>query len=151
MLTILAYVLVIWLVQFCLNTSVPVVGFPIALALAWTSVGVRTKIAATSAGIAGVALAVAFGYGVFRYLVGPGSFTLGPFLASTLPLLIPLWNDWLHSREVATAREELLRHFSDRGAEVVDSLVDNTKTGHGSMVVGEILGLFLASIWFLRR
>lgn len=153
MLTMFAYVLVILLGQFVLRTGfgMLVIGFPIALALAWTSVGVRTKISATSAGIAGVALAVAFGYGVFRFLVGPEAFTLGPFLASTLPLLMTIWDDWFQVRRVAVARDELLRGFAHRGPEVVNLLAEETKFGHGSLVVGEITGLLLAVAWFLGK
>ena len=96
--TVIAYVLVVPLVQFCLTTGVFLVGFPVALLLAWAPISLRTKVAGVIGGVAGVALAVAFGYGVFRLLVGPDSFTWGAFLASTVPLLPPIWNDLLKSQ-----------------------------------------------------
>src|SRR3989449_10417632 len=99
--TILAYVLVAPLVQFCLTIGVGLAGLAVALLPAWTPISLRTKIAGACGGIVGVALAVTYGYGVFRFVVGPGSFTLGPFLASIVPLLLPIRNDFLHARQVA--------------------------------------------------
>ena len=149
MTTVIAYILVVPLVQFCLTGGVVLVGFPIALILAWTSVSVRTKISGFIGGVAGVALAVAFGYGVFRLLVGPSSFTLGAFLASTVPLLPAIRNDVLHAQRVKAARQKLLDTFREsRGQDVVDALTDETETAFGSGVIGEIAGLVLAAVWF---
>src|SRR3989442_14060141 len=117
--TILAYVLVVPLVQFCLTIGVGLVGLVVALLFAWTPISLRTKIAGVCGGVAGVALALVYGYSVFRLTVGPGSFTLGPFLASIVPLLLPIRNDFLHARQVAAARGELLGTFANSGAHAV--------------------------------
>jgi hypothetical protein len=152
MTSLLAYILVVPLVQFCLMGGVFLVGFPIALLLAWTSVSLRTKIAGFIGGVAGVALAVAFGYGVFRLLVGPSSFTVGAFLASTVPLLLPIRSDFLQSQRVKAARQQLLDTFREsRGEDVAGALTDETETAHGSGVIGEIAGLVLAAAWFFSR
>ena len=78
--SVIAYVLVVLLVNFCLSIGVFVASIPVGLLLAWTSVSLRTKVAGVIAGVVGVAFAVAFGYGVFHFLVGPDSLTVGPFL-----------------------------------------------------------------------
>ena len=114
------------LVQFCLTAGVLLGGFPVALLLAWAPISLRTKVAGVCSGIAGVTFAVACGYGIFRFVIGPGSFTIGAFLASTLPLLLPIRNDLLQSRRTITAGDQ----FS---------------------VVGQMVGLALAAVWFFWR
>jgi hypothetical protein len=148
MTTVIAYILVVPFVQFCLTGGVFLVGFPIALLLAWTSVSLRTTISGFIGGVAGVTLAVAFGFGVFRLLVGPSSFTVGPFLASTVPLLLPIRNDFLQAQRVKAARQQLLDTLGERA---VSALTDETKTAHGSDVVGEITGIVLVAVWFFGR
>ncbi len=152
MTTVIAYVLVIPLVQLCLTTGRLLSGFPIALSLAWTSISLRTKVAGVCSGIIGIALPVAYGYGIFRLVIGPGSFTIGPFLASTLPLFLPIRNDILQSRRVKAARDQLLRTIVEsRDETATRALTTETMTAHGSGVVGEIVGLALAAIWFFSR
>ncbi len=150
--TVIAYILVVPLVQFCLTGGVFLVGFPVALLLAWSPISLRTKVSGVIGGVAGVAFAVAFGYGVFRLLVGPGSFTAGAFLASTVPLLLPIRSDFLQSQRVKAARQQLLDTFREsRGDDAVDALTAETETAHGSGVVGEIAGIVLATAWFFSR
>jgi len=148
----IAYVLVVPLVQFCLTAGVRLGGLPVALCLAWAPISWRTKVAGVCSGIVGVALAVAFGYGIFRVVMGPGSFTIGPFLASTLPLLLPIWNDILQSRRAKAARDQLLRTIAEsRDETTTRALAAETMTAHGSGVVGEIVGLALVAAWFFSR
>jgi hypothetical protein len=150
--TVIAYVLVVALVQFCLTGGVWLIGVPVALLLAWAPISFRTTVAGIIGGIAGVALAVAFGYGVFRLLVGAGSFTLGPFLASTVPLLIPIKNDLVQAQHVKEARDQLLDTVRDsRDTDTVNAMATETQTAHGSAVVGEIAGLVLAALWFFSQ
>jgi hypothetical protein len=118
-------------------------GFPTALALAWTSVSVRTKIAGFFGGIGGVALAVLFGWGAFRLLVGSGSFTIWPFLAATLPLLLCIRNDAAAAQRVGEARADLLAGMPH--------MADETRTAHWSTVIGECAGLVLAMVWYVSH
>ena len=151
--TIIAYVLVLPLVQFCLTGGVWLIGAPVALLLAWAPISFRTTVAGIIGGAAGVALAVAFGYGVFRILVGPGCFTVGPLLASTVPLLLPIWNDLGLYMRVRTARRQLLDtvRATPRDSDTVNAMMDETQTAFGPAVVGEICGLVLAVVWFLSQ
>lgn len=150
--TVIAYILVVLLVQFCLTGGFGLIGFPVALLLAWAPISIRTTVAGIIGGVAGVALAVGFGYGVFRILVGPESFTLGPFLASSVPLLLPIWNDLVQSVRVMTARQQLLDTLRDsRDTHTVNAMANETQTAHGSGVVGEIAGLVLAAVWFFSQ
>ena len=148
MTTVIAYILVVPFVQFCLTGGVFLVGFPVAILLAWTSVSLRTKIAGFIGGVAGVVLAVAFGFGVFHLLVGPSSFTIGPFLASTVPLFRPIRNDMLQAKRVKAARQQLLDSLGENAEGV---LTDETQTANGSDVVGEIAGIVLVAVWFFSR
>jgi hypothetical protein len=149
--TILAYALVIPLLQFCLTIGVGIVGLTMAFLLAWVPTSLRTKIAGLLGGAAGIVVAVAYGYAIFRFLLGPGSFTLGPFLASTVPLFLPIRNDYLRARQVAAARGQLLDTVARSDADTVKEMARETETAHGSTVAGEIVGLLLAAGWFLGR
>ena len=150
--TVIAYVLVVPLVQLCLTGGVFLVGFPVAVLLAWAPISLRTQVSGVIGGVAGVAFAVVFGYGVFRFVVGPESFTVGAFVASTVPLLLPIRSDFLQSRRVKAARKQLFETVREsRGDDVVNALAVETETAHGSGVVGEIAGLVLATAWFFSR
>lgn len=154
---VVAYILVLPLVQFCLTIGVGLTGIPIAFLLAWTSVRVRVRIAGVCGGVGGVLLAVAFGCAVFRVVLGPDSFTLGPFLASTLPLLIPIRNDWAKAQQVAAARAEWLAFLAQARPEAASTWAAETdraaeiETAHGAAVAGEVFGLLLAAGWFFTR
>jgi len=162
--TIIAYVLVVPLVQFCLTAGVWLGGFPVAFLLAWAPISLRTTVAGVCGGIAGVTFAVAFGYGIFRFVIGPGSFTIGAFLASTLPLLLAIRNDLLQSWRVKAAHDQMLGTTAEsRGRHLrtdeekrdfehaMRGFARETGTAHGSGVVGEIVGLALAAVWFFWR
>lgn len=149
---VVAYIVVVLLVQFCYTIGTLVGGFTAALLLGWSSVSVRTKIAGQIGGLSGVALAVAFGWGVFRVLQGEGSYTLGPFVASTLPLLGPLWNDFRHWQRVDEARQEMIDEVrATRSEDEVRALEEASRTGHGSSVEGGVLGPVLAAVWFFNN
>jgi hypothetical protein len=150
--TIIAYVLVVPLVQFCLTVGVWLGGFPVALLLVWAPISLRTKVAGVCGGIAGVLLAVSFGYGIFHFVSGHESFTTGAFLASTLPLLLPIRNDFLQSMRVKAAREQLLGTVAEsHDKHTVKAMTEATSTAHWGSVVGEIVGLALAAAWFFWR
>jgi hypothetical protein len=136
----LAYVIVIVLVQFCLTLGSLVIGFPIALGLAWLPAHIRAPISGTLAGVAGVATAVAFGYFAFGIILGPGSFGIGAFLASTLPLAAPIMNDRKRVLQLSAAEREL--------PEAARAIAIPTTDVARYSVVGYILGLVLASVWF---
>ena len=150
--TVLAYLVVIVLVQVCLRVGMLFAVFPVALILAWSSVSLRTKVAGFIGGLVGVAASIGFGYTVFSSLVGPGSFTVGSFLASTVPLLIPVMNDLAKARQVEAARQELLSTLREtRDEETVGAFAERTRTAHYSALVGYVTGFVLATMWFVNR
>ena len=140
---IIAYILVVPIVPFCLTAGVYLGGLPISFLLLWAPMSLRTKISSVCGGIVGVALAIACGYGIFRLLVGPESFTLGPFLASSIPLLIPISNDIAHARR-CTASLENARPC------LAKSYADGIAPGPWGMVTGEIAGFLLAIVWYFQ-
>lgn len=145
---IIAYLLVISLVQFCLTVGSLVGGFFVALLLPWTSASLRTIIANVCGSIAGVVCAVAFGYGIFRFVVGPDSFTLGVFLASILPLFIPIRNDFLHAKRSQTAFDQIvLPPMTELGNDMARGM----RGGPWSAAIGEVVGLVLAAAWYILR
>lgn len=142
---VLAYIIVVVLVQFCLTIGTLLVGFSVALCLAWLPARIRAPLAGTFAGVGGVATAVAFGYFAFRFILGPGSFGIGAFLASTLPLAVPILNDRKHARRLAAAEQELNKATLHEMARAFAAPITDSAQ---YSVVGYLLGLALAIIWF---
>ena len=141
MTTVLAYLIVILLVQFALTIGVVVGGTLLAFLLIWTSERVRVSISSFVAGVAGVVTAVLFGYLAFRILVGSGTFGLIPFLASTMPLIIPILNDHKISKK-------LNRLYDDAPTEGVRDFVRPAKQGFEVQVFGEIIGVIISFYLF---
>jgi hypothetical protein len=146
---IFAFVLVVPLAILCFNIATLIGGFLIALVLAWTSISLRTKIAGFCSSIIGVICAVALGYGIFRIIVGPESYSVWVFIASTVPLIIEIRKDFREYQRYIAAREQMLNAFAKSDGDQIKHLMDKeTKSAHGSTVLGEIVGLVLAAIWF---
>ena len=139
---ILAYGLVIVLAPFCLTLGKLLVTFVVAGCLAWTPERLRGVVAGTIAGLGGVAAAVAFGYFMFRLILGSGAFELIPLLASTIPLIIPILKDLTKARLLSDDLTKL-RHLPAVQEDFVAIAV-----GVKFTVVGYILGLVLTFIWF---
>lgn len=139
--TVLAYLLVIPLTQFGLMLGSIIVGPIASILLLWMpSDKVRVSIAAMIAAIVGVAASVAYGYLVFRWLVGADGYGVGAFLASTLPLVGPILNDMKHSSAVSEAELQL----PDAARVVAGPMT----AGPRFAVVGEIIGMIAAFAWF---
>ena len=136
----IAYAIVIVLVQFCLTFGCLIAGFPIALCLAWASGRLRAIVAGTLAGVVGIAAAVGFGYLIFHLLLGPNSYNIAAFIASTVPLVIPIVNDRKRAHDLTIAESNL-----PEGAKATASPI--TASAKYS-VVGYQLGLVLATVWF---
>ncbi|NOT01592.1 MAG: hypothetical protein HOP29_13295 [Phycisphaerales bacterium] len=152
MLTVLAYLLVVPLGQCCFHIGGLIAGWLVALAFLWAPVALRTMLAGTVGGVGGVASSVAIGYTAFSLLCGPGSFTVGPFVVSTLPLLFPIFIGYQQWRAVVAARKQLLAAFASPNDLHTQLLKDElADMSHGSSVIGEILGMVSAAAWFLGR
>jgi hypothetical protein len=114
-------------------------------------------IARTSGGIA----SVAFGFGVFALLVGKESFGLWPLCATTLPLMIPLWNDyklWLGAREEWRERKVLKMEGDTEIDSVAPFIGISLLASARNMaimrlmdVLGALVGLALGGWFFLAR
>jgi hypothetical protein len=140
---VLAYGLVIVLVQFCSMLGTILVTMPVAGCLAWAPARLRGVVAGTCSGLGGVAAAVAFGYFVFRLILGPGAFTLLPLLASTVPLIIPILKDLAKSRLLHDDLTNIRHKFGRELGFGVD-----IAAGVRFRAVGYILGLTLTFAWF---
>jgi len=138
--TLLAYVLVILLSPVASRLAGFVVGVPISFALIRASVQLRSTIAGFAYGICSIA-AVAFGWFVFTWIVGKGSFTILPFLSSVLILISTIPKNL---RE-AQADTQLKTELNEKGSLWLAKEMGNA----WSLFVGEISGLVLASVWFI--
>ena len=92
-------------------------------------------------GASGVLLSVLFARLIFSWLVGANSFGWGPFLAATVPLSIPIWNDWQKYRELKQLQ-------SGMPTRVVEYAATDT-AALGSAPVGAIVGILLSALLFL--
>lgn len=94
-------------------------------------------------GVAGVAAAVAFAYFTFSILVGPESYGVLPFLASTIPLVIPILNDRAKAQQLSALERDM--------SPEVRAVTAPTTLAAWYAVIGYYVGLFLAVFWFIVR
>lgn len=149
MLTVLAYALVVVVAPLGLTVGVLVGGTLIALLVAWTSASVRVRLAAGGGGLVGIAVGIAASWLVFRWLDGPASFTVGPFVWSAVTLTFATWNDADKARKVRAARQNVFRSSADARGEVPQALRDELQPSNESAVIGQGLGLVAAVVWFV--
>ena len=138
---LLAYVLVIPLSFVVSRLGGIVVCAPIAFALIRTSVQFRSTIAGFVSGVGSSFAAAAFGWCVFNWVVGAGSFTVLPFLSSVLLLIIVIPRN-LRKAQTDT---QLKVEFEEKGSSLLSKELGNA----WSLFVGEICGLILAAWFFL--
>ncbi len=138
--TLLAYVLVIPLSFLASRLAGLVVGVPISFALIWASVQLRSTIAGFIVGVVSSISAVAFGWFVFSWVVGKGSFTILPFLASVLILIIIIPQNFRKTQ----ADSQLKAEFEEKGSSWLAEKMGNA----WSLFIGEISGFILAVSWF---
>jgi hypothetical protein len=145
---LLVCVLVSWLVQFCLTIGVVAGSAVSGLLLRWASISVRAHASGVVAGVAGVVVAVAFGFGTFLWLFGPSAFTLLPFLACTLPLFIPMRNDLRKARALQQATAPL-QELATKASDPEPFELALAQPGWmRSCVLGQVVGLMIAAAWF---
>ena len=139
----LAYLVVIPLVQFALTIGIMILGFPIALILAWIPDRFGIPIRAFVAGCAGAVMSICFGFVVFTWLAGAGSFSVFPFLATAIPLVIPIINDYHKYREL----KELIS--DENYPERVKEYATPDTQARGTAVLGEVVGIIIGGFWLI--
>ncbi len=138
--TIIAYILVVPLSFFASRLGAIIAGGPISFALTWSSAWLRSTISGFVGCIGGVAAAVAAGWFIFKFVVGPGSFTLLPFLASISLLIITMPREFRLAKEKTHLRAD----FIASGKQALANDIGN----QWNMVIGNVFGLVLSAIWF---
>lgn len=138
--TLLAYVIVLPISFLASRVGAILAAGPIAFVLMRASVRLRSTVAGFIGGAGGVAAAVVLGWCIFLWVVGAGSFTMLPFLASVLILTISVFKDFRHSRESAKTQAD----FRSSGQQGMADEIGNP----WSSVVGDVCGLIFASAWF---
>lgn len=138
--TVLPYLIVILLGQFALTLGMCLLGVPISLLLFWVPDKLGVPLRTFLAGCAGGIVAIGFGFFVFEWLVGTGSFGLFPFLATAAPLSIPLMNDY-------RVYQELKRIASD-APDRVRAFAASDTIGRGTGVLGEVISVLIGGYFF---
>lgn len=138
--TLLSYVLVIPLSFVAFRLAGLVIGVPISFALIWASVKLRSTVAGFITGVVYSAAAVAFGWFVFSWVVGKGSFTILPFLSSVLILILIIPKNLRKAKTDTQLKEE----FEEKDSSWLAKEMGNV----WSLFVGEISGLILTAVWF---
>lgn len=138
--TLLAYAIVLPLSVLASRMAAIVIGAPMSFALIRASVWLRSTIVGFIACVGGVAAAVAFGWCIFSWVVGRGSFTLAPFFTSVAILTISIFKDFRNSQE----RAKMQANYQSSGQQWMVDEIGNP----WSTVAGDVCGLILVSAWF---
>ncbi len=141
--TILAYVLVIPLVQFALTLG-ELFGGAIGVLSSWMPDKSGTQVRGFIAGCVGAIASISYGFVVFRLLVGAGSFGIFPFLATVLPLSIPILNDF-----------GIYRRFQEKKSSETDAFIKTEESiitaGALMRVISELVGILIGGCLFINR
>jgi hypothetical protein len=140
---LLAYVLVLPLSFMASRLGAIVVGGPIAFALIRASVWLRSTIGGFIACVGGVIAAVAVGWCIFRWIIGRGSFTFAPFMASVFLLCTVIPKNFRVAKSQAQTQAEFR---ASRQVWLAEEMGNPWST-----VAGDICGLILATAWFFLK
>jgi hypothetical protein len=136
-------VLVIFLGPIVLTIAVLLLGFVIALLLAWAPLIFRVATASVLSGTAGAITVAAFSYWIFGLLAHEGLESWSPLIACAIALFIPFLNDRRKGKERGAAAAD----YSDR-------LRSETKAARLQLplqTAGYAIGFVLVSVWLLIR
>jgi hypothetical protein len=139
---VLAYGLVVLLGRFCFKLGAVLVAIPVVGCLARAPERLRGVVAGILSGLGGVAAAVAFGYYIFRLLIGSNAFGPLPLLTATLPLVITIGNDLALAGQLFVS----LTKFIQLGH--VPEGTEGMAVGVRFKAIGAILGVVLTLLWF---
>jgi hypothetical protein len=118
--------------------------------LSWAPNALRARVAGFLGGFVSAGFSVAIGWWIFNWLQGPDSFTVAPFIISTLPVALAIPGDFKKARSDNHARDELLTGLrQSRTDEELVGIADMTHSPHRSSAFGSILGLILAGVWHI--
>lgn len=141
--TVLSYLLVIIAGPIVLTVAVLLIGFVIALLLAWAPITFRVATASTLAGIAGAFVVAAFSYWVFSFVAHTGLDSWGPLVACAVALLIPFLNDRRKGKEVAAAAAAL--------PTALRAEATSARLQLPLQCAGYAIGFLLVSVWWVTR
>ena len=139
--TVLAYVIVLVISQFCLTAGVLITGITVGFPLGPIPERVRMPVLGFLGGAAGAILAVLVARLLFGWLAGPDAFGWGPYCAAVLPLSIPIWNDY--------EKYKKLRKVQGAAPPRVAEFAAAPTTAVGAMPLGAITGVVLSGFLFL--
>jgi hypothetical protein len=135
--TMLAYIIVIVISQFVLTAGVILTGLILDIVLAPIPERLRMPALGFIGGVAAAVLTVQVAQLLFGWLVGPGSFGWGPFLAAVVPLAMPMWNDYDKYRQLRKVQ-------SDAPPRVAEFAAPST-AAMGAMPLGALVGIVLGA------
>jgi hypothetical protein len=136
--TFISYIIVLIGGPIVLTVSTLVLGFLIALLLAWTSIRFRVVVAGFASGALGGVCVWLFGNWIFGSVGQAPWGSLHPSLAAALAVAIPFFNDLNHANKVKEAASKLPEGFDEAHAEVA---------GRYAQLVGYVVGAVIAFLW----
>lgn len=134
---ILAYIIVVVVSQFMLTAGV-LVTVLLGFLLTWLPERIRVPLLGFVGGVAGALLAVFAARLVFSWLAGRGSFGWGPFLAATVPLAIPILNDY--------RKHKALQQIQGEAPAGLAEITAPTTAAIGAMPLGAVAGIVLGAV-----
>ena len=138
--TVLAYVIVVALGQYCFGLGMLVAAWVCGVLFPSSSDRIRVPAGALVAATAGSAATVAFASAVFRSVAGAPAFGPLPFLAAVLSLLIPIRVIWEQYGELKR---------TEGGAASESTPVTPETAGAKASLIGALLGIVIGAMWLV--
>ena len=115
-----------------------------SLCMFWLSEGkFRGALVGLLHGVAGIAVAVLFGFYIFYFIVGKDSYGIGPFLASIIPLGLTVIGSFKISRERINMHRDMSSDL--KSSTLIEMMVSTSKFSS----IGLLVGIAFAIAWFL--
>lgn len=140
--TFISYIIVLICGPIVLTISTLILGFLVALLLAWTSIRFRVVVAGFASGALGAICVWLFGNWIFGSVGDDPWASLHPSIAVALAIAIPFFNDLNHTKKVKEATSMLPAGLDEAHAQV---------TGRYAQLAGYVVGAVIAFGWLASR
>ncbi|KRG71488.1 hypothetical protein [Pseudoxanthomonas dokdonensis] len=142
--TFISYIIVLVGGPIVLTISTLILGFLIALLLAWTSIRFRVAVAGFASGVLGVVCVWLFGNWIFEGFAHEPRASLHPSIAVAIAIAIPFFNDLNHTKKVKEATSMLPAHLDEAHAHA-------QVTGRYAQLLGYVVGAVITFGWLASR
>lgn len=134
-----------------------IVHVVVSVILSRLPLALRNRVAGFAGGFAMACVAVLAGWCIFAWLCGPGHFSGGALVASTILIANSVFGDFKKARDICSFRDEFvaggfkLKPDFDPESDATEFLekIDMPETCPASAAYGKMLGLLTALLWFI--